>query len=304
MKKYTLLFIPLLFVLACKKDTVVTKKPDPTLSKPLSKPIDYSHLFKNIIKINYNRTTEFKLGISKDSFLGSLTTYGEKDNFINPLNGATLINAEISMMTVDGALIQKQALGIPKMSTFRVACRELSAVDQVLSPTISYALYSPDSLTTKTTTNITLVLKSTYFSLNLNPVEDENIKLSNNFQMSQAKSAGVYLAKMGYGMTYITEIKSDLEPRILVPALEAYLNDFIYHKGLNTAELKKEITLKGTSVFDFFGGPVLDWYKVTGGDEIERVDYILKKLFIPKAQNAFEPIDYEFRSLKDHKIVK
>lgn len=302
MKKYTLLFIPLLLTLSCKKETTITKEPE---SEPISKPIELVNPFKNIIKTSYTKSTEAKMNDFKGmSFLGSLSAYDETNNFLNPLIGARIINSEISMNTVDGTLIQKQALQTSTLSAFRETYQEFSKADQVLTPRISYALYSPDSLSTHAKTNITLVLKSTYFTLDLNTVKDENIDLSNNFQLAQAKSTGAYLAKIGYGMSYITEINSDINPKVLIPALEAYLNDCIYNKGLKAAELKKEISLDPSSSYTYLGGSINDWFTVVGDTELEKVDFILKNLFVPKVKNAFGMVNFEFRSLKDDKIIK
>ncbi|MCX2451126.1 hypothetical protein OQX61_07570 [Pedobacter sp. PLR] len=291
MKKYALLFIPMLFVLACKKDSAVTEEVNP---------------FINVIKTSYNNTPETQMkNFPEVAYVGSLTRYGGSHSFLDPLVGAELINSEMTMRTIDGTAIKSEALETANLSNYLTAYNSfVNNSTQVFTPGISYAIYSPDSLATKTKTKVTLVLKSTYFHLDINTIKDENIKLYNEFQLAQAKSSGAYLSNIGFGLSYTTEIISDTNPKLLIPALEAYLDDQINNKGLKSAELKKNIILYETFNFSFLGGKLDDWKAVAENPKLEMIELIIKNLYVPKPQSAFSMVGFEFKSLKDGKIVK
>jgi hypothetical protein len=292
MKKQTLLFIPLLILLACKKnDTAI--------------PVVENTIFKDVILAEYKQTIDYKMtDITDMGYLGYVTDHKNiKNKDLTPFIGTQIINNGFSLKDVDDNFLTKTTIDQCDLSTYRQKYHEARQIDKIWATKISYQIYAGNQIDQSSTTDITLVIKAIYFYTDLNAVKDENLKSFTGVQLNEMKESGVYLSKIGYGASAEYRISSKESPKKIIPYLKAYLDDQLNNKGANAKSLRKDIHLY-ISGETHLGGKIksglfdhLDIPLETG------IETAIQSDFAPQSSKLLIPLEFGFRSLKDGKTV-
>ena len=217
MKKHTLLLLPFLLLLACKKKENRTAEPE-------------KKIFKDVILGKQEETIDYKMMAYTDmTYLGYVTDQkGIENKNFSPLPGAQIINNEFILKDINDNSFAKATISELILSSYREKLFALKKTDKALTPKISYKLYAADNIGETSTTDLILVIKAIYFSAELNPIKDENLKSINGTKIDQLKESGVYLSKIVYGSSLTYKISSNVNP-----------GKFIFDGRLNSVRNRK-----------------------------------------------------------------
>lgn len=289
MRKISLLFIPLLILLSCKKSD--------TLVSPVAEELDTSEAFKDIVFSDVKNTNNFILNDHTSiNYLGFVTeSKSVDDQSFNPLVGVGLANTGFLLTDSKGGVIKETVLKNAVLSEYRNTVNVLiKNTSKSLLPEISFKIYASTDIVNSNKTNITLVLNSVYYYLDLNQVTNDHFQLSPNVKMDEIKAKGSYLSRIGYGQKHIIGISTDQNPKIVLTYLKAYLNDLLYNGGKKSEELSKGLNIPG------------DKFSVMGGDtdmdllfreNKEKIKLIIKNSFEARSINSsFAGIEFEFKN--------
>jgi len=298
MRKTSLLFIPLLLTLSCKKNSqpftpIETEKPKFEL--------DMSNPLQNVITSEYEKSSDAILYTQRDiNFLGFLTdTMSVKEKKFNPFNYVGLINTEYSLTDVNAKTIGKYKLDTAILHTYRASYAEmLRNSNHIFTPKISYQIYATKEAEGLNKTEITLIIKAIYYYLVLNHPKDENFKTYAHVKIDQVKQSGAYLSRMGFGMQSSFRISTSEDPKKYIAYLKAYLNAILSNNEKDTKEIKKEFQITTTG-YGFLGGPISSWFQYESLNNNEKIEKYIKELFVAKPTNSsFNNIEFDFKALK------
>ncbi|WP_448103872.1 hypothetical protein [Pedobacter panaciterrae] len=292
MRKTTLLFIPLLLILSCKK-TQTPEKPEIE--------VDMSNPLENVIQLEYQKSSNALMYDQPDiAFLGFLTdTMSVRDKQFNPLNNVGLVNSEYSLTDVNAKTVERYKLDNAVLSSYRESYSEmLKSSNYVFTPKISYQIHATKELADLNKTEITLVVKAVYYYLVLNEPKQENFKIYSDLKIDEIKQSGAYLSRIGFGMQSKFQITTYQDPNKLISYLKAYLNAVLNKNEKNAAELREKFEIPVTE-FGYLGGPLSDWLQYQSLSNTEKIEKYVKELFVAKPTNsAFKNIEFDFKALK------
>lgn len=291
MKKSTLLLFPFLLLLACTKN----KTAGPDLEK---------NNFKDVILEKPEETIDSKMMTYTDMiYLGYVTDQnGIQNKKFNPLPGAQIINNEFSLKDINDISFAKTAMDASILSTYRTQFFALKKTDITLTPKISYKLYAANNIGQTSTTDLTLVIKAIYFSAELNPVKDENLKSFDGNKIDQLKESGIYLSKIIYGSSLTYKISSKVNPGKFIPNLQAYLDDQLNNKGANAKSLRASLVTEPSKGI-LLGGKSSNWTKYINFSVADGIESAFKNEFSAQSPESLTELEFKFKSLKDNKLV-
>jgi|GEM_PF-3173391 len=294
MRKTTLLFIPLLLILSCKK-TQTPEKPEVEVEVDMSNPLE------NVIQLEYQKSSNALMYDQPDiAFLGFLTdTMSVRDKQFNPLNNVGLVNSEYSLTDVNTKTVERYKLDNAVLSSYRESYSEmLKSSNYMFTPKISYQIHATKELADLNKTEITLVVKAVYYYLVLNEPKQENFKIYSDLKIDEIKQSGAYLSRIGFGMQSKFQITTYQDPNKLISYLKAYLNAVLNNNEKNAAELREKFEIPVTE-FGYLGGPLSDWLQYQSLSNTEKIEKYVKELFVAKPTNsAFKNIEFDFKALK------
>jgi hypothetical protein len=294
MRKTTLLFIPLLLILSCKK-TQTPEKPEIEVKVDMSNPLE------NVIQLEYQKSSNALMYDQPDiAFLGFLTdTMSVRDKQFNPLNNVGLVNSEYSLTDVNAKTVERYKLDNAVLSSYRESYSEmLKSSNYMFTPKISYQIHATKELADLNKTEITLVVKAVYYYLVLNEPKQENFKIYSDLKIDEIKQSGAYLSRIGFGMQSKFQITTYQDPNKLISYLKAYLNAVLNNNEKNAAELREKFEIPVTE-FGYLGGPLSDWLQYQSLSNTEKIEKYVKELFVAKPTNsAFKNIEFDFKALK------
>lgn len=294
MRKTTLLFIPLLLILSCKK-TQTPEKPEVEVEVDMSNPLE------NVIQLEYQKSSNALMYDQPDiAFLGFLTdTMSVRDKQFNPLNNVGLVNSEYSLTDVNAKTVERYKLDNAVLSSYRESYSEmLKSSNYMFTPKISYQIHATKELADLNKTEITLVVKAVYYYLVLNEPKQENFKIYSDLKIDEIKQSGAYLSRIGFGMQSKFQITTYQDPNKLISYLKAYLNAVLNNNEKNAAELREKFEIPVTE-FGYLGGPLSDWLQYQSLSNTEKIEKYVKELFVAKPTNsAFKNIEFDFKALK------
>lgn len=307
MKKILFLLLPLSILISCKKRT---EFPAPVPIPPTEEPkdiIDITNPFKDIIKSDVTKSFPYLLreqtGIT---YMGYLTTEDDvKNKNLNPLTGAKFVHTDFSFKDIKNNITGKYSQKEPVRSSFNEVFDQVQQQEKkVLTPKIDYQIYTSNNIDNETRTDVYLAVKATYFYLEADPIKEENIKLFNNMTIDKLKESGIYLSKLGYGLSFILKISSKENPKRIVPYLRAYVEDLLNNGGAKSAELKKFLPTSPNLIYEYYSGKTYkEWMPYQQQPILDRIKNIINKLFIPQPQDLFNVTEFEFKSLKTGKAI-
>ncbi len=285
-----LLFIPLFFVLSCKKSE--------TSFVPVVGDLDVSEAFKDVIFTDIQNEKNFSFKAQSGiSYLGFVTDKKSVENRnFNPFNGVNIVNTGFSLTDVNGLLIKDSDLKNSVLSEYRTSVNDLlRTTNKSFLPKFSFKIYAPAEIVNSSKTNIVLVLDIVYYYLNLNQVTDNHLNLSPATKIDEFKAHGAYLSRIAYGQQYVIGISTDQNPKKVLTYLKAYINDHLYNEGKQSEELSKGFDIPSSN-FGVIGGE-LDLNLLFQLDNKLKIKQVIKNSLETKAiKSPFSAIEFEFKS--------
>lgn len=299
MKKTYLLFFPLLLSLACTKSKVIPEEEELPKNE-----VNMDQPFKILIFSPYEQSLNFKMNDNSGlNYTGFLTMNEEVTKRTFKPAFARLIGPTVTFTDVNGLSLNSFLLAQPSIGTYETAYQTaVNNLKNKLKPKISYEIYASQDITTASVTKVVLALKAVYFYSTLSPGSSLGTIGNNPVDLNQVKESGAYLSRMGHGTVASYTITSEMNPKIYLPYLKAYLDDLINNNGLKTEKLYSLFDFN-VAKFTYIGGETAEWTLLNQLSIKESLKKIIQDFYVPKNQPVLSNIEFEYRSIKDDKVL-